>query len=348
MSGRGSSVSGDRTIQAIRRIARLLGVFTVLILVMGGVAGAGLFAWGMSEFKAEGPRALAGPKTVVVLPRGTGLKAIAVRLDQAGVITNARIFEIAIRLSGDGAALKAGEFSIPSRMSMAGVAEILKSGKSLMHKFTVAEGLTSKQIVRLLAEDPILIGDVARTPAEGTLLPETYSFPRGTTRDEVLGHMADAMTRVLVPLWNDRADGLPYDSMQDAVTLASIVEKETGIASERPRIAAVFVNRLDRGIRLQSDPTIIYGLNGGEPLGRGIRRSELDRKTDYNTYHIDGLPPTPIGNPGLEALKAVLDPPSTNELFFVADGTGGHVFASTNREHQRNVARWRKVERERR
>lgn len=318
------------------------------MLVLGGVASAGLFAWGLSEYKADGPRALVGSQTVVVLPRGTGLKVIAGVLDKAGVITNARIFEIAVRLSGDGSDMKAGEFSIPSRTSMAGIAEILKDGKSVGYNFTVAEGLTSNQIVKLLEADPILVGDVTIKPAEGTLLPETYQFSRGTTRDEILIRMADDMSRVLVPLWNERGDELPYDSMQDAVTLASIVEKETGIASERPRIAAVFVNRLNRGMRLQSDPTIIYGLNGGEPLGRGIRQSELKGKTDYNTYVIDGLPPTPIGNPGLDALKAALNPPQTSELFFVADGTGGHVFASNNAQHQRNVAKWRKVERERR
>ena len=329
-------------------MARLFGVFVILVLVMGGVASAGLFAWGLSEYKADGPRALTGSQTVVVLPRGTGLKVIAGVLDRAGVITNARIFEIAVRLSGDGSDMKAGEFSIPSRTSMAGIADILKDGKSVGYNFTVAEGLTSAQIVKLLEADPILIGDVTIKPAEGTLLPETYQYSRGTTRDEILIRMADDMSRVLVPLWNERGDELPYDSMQDAVTLASIVEKETGIASERPRIAAVFVNRLNRGMRLQSDPTIIYGLNGGEPLGRGIRLSELRGKTDYNTYVIDGLPPTPIGNPGLDALKAVLNPPQTSELFFVADGTGGHVFASTNAQHQRNVAKWRKVERERR
>jgi UPF0755 protein len=315
---------------------------------MGGVASAGLFAWGLSEYKADGPRALAGSQTVVVLPRGTGLKVIAGVLDRAGVITNARIFEIAVRLSGDGSDMKAGEFSIPSRTSMAGIADILKDGKSVGYNFTAAEGLTSAQIVRLLEADPILVGDVTVKPAEGTLLPETYQFSRGTTRDEILIRMADDMSRVLVLLWNERGDELPYDTMQDAVTLASIVEKETGIASERPRIAAVFVNRLNLGMRLQSDPTIIYGLNGGEPLGRGIRLSELRGKTDYNTYIINGLPPTPIGNPGLDALKAALNPPQTSELFFVADGTGGHVFALSNAQHQRNVAKWRKVERERR
>lgn len=319
----------------------------MIVLVLGAVSGAGLFAWGISEFKANGPRARAGEDTLVVLPRGTGLKTIAIKLEASGVISNARIFEIALRLSGDSAQLKAGEFSIPTKSSMADVAEILKSGKSILYPITAAEGLTSAQIVRLLVANPVLSGDVTISPAEGTLLPETYLFQRGSTRDEILTRMAEAMTKAVIPLWEDRADELPFDSMEDAVTLASIVEKETAIAAERPRIAAVFVNRLNRGMRLQSDPTIIYGLNGGEPLGRGIRLSELRGKTPYNTYVINGLPPTPIGNPGLAALEAVLNPPKSNELFFVADGTGGHVFASTNAQHQRNVAKWRRVERER-
>lgn len=328
-------------------MARLVGVFCMIVLVLGAVSGAGLLAWGNSEFNADGPRARAGKETLVVLPRGTGLKTIAARLEVAGVISNARIFEIALRLSGDSVQLKAGEFSIPSRASMADVAKILKSGKSVLYRITAAEGLTSAQIVRLLVANPVLTGNVTISPAEGTLLPETYLFQRGTSRDEILTRMAEAMTKTLVPLWEDRADELPFDTMEDAVTLASIVEKETAIAAERPRIAAVFVNRLNKGIRLQSDPTIIYGINGGEPLGRGIRLSELRGKTPYNTYVIDGLPPTPIGNPGLAALEAVLDPPKSGELFFVADGTGGHVFASTNQQHQRNVAKWRRVERER-
>lgn len=329
-------------------MARLLGVFLGIVMLMGAAAGTGLFIWGKSEFEASGPRARAGDETLVVLPHGTGLKTIAAKLESGGAITNARIFEFGVRIRGDSVKLKAGEYSIPSRASMVEVAELLKSGKSILYRFTAAEGLTSAQIVRLVEADGILSGDVTLTPAEGTLLPETYLFQRGTTRDEILVEMTDAMTRALVPLWEDRADELPFDSMQDAVTLASIVEKETGIAAERPRIAAVFVNRLDRGMRLQSDPTIIYGLNGGEPLGRGIRQSELRGKTAYNTYHINGLPPTPIANPGLDALKAVMNPPQSNELFFVADGTGGHVFASSSRQHERNVAKWRRVERERR
>lgn len=315
-------------------------------LVLGG-AGAGLFFWGKTQYEAKGPATPEGEATVVMLPHGTGLKSIAAKLVAAGVIKQPRVFEIGVRLSGDAMALKAGEYAIPSEASMKEIAAILKDGKSILYKFTAAEGLTTRQILRGIKDDPVLVGELTLQPAEGTLLPQTYLFTRGMTRDDLVRLMMKDMEVALKPLWDNRADELPFDTMEEAVILASIVEKETGIPEERPRIAAVFINRLNRGMRLQSDPTIIYGLTGGDPLGRGIRVSELKRKTDYNTYQIDGLPPTPIANPGIEALRAVLNPPQSNELFFVADGTGGHVFARTNREHQRNVAAWRKVERER-
>lgn len=323
-------------------------MFIGIVTVLGAGAGAGLYFWGKSEFNAQGPTARAGVETIVLLEHGTGLKHIAAKLEAAGVISNARIYEIAVRVSGDAMKLKAGEYKIASRSSMKEITSILIAGKSVFYKFTAAEGLTSAQIVRLIEADKVLLGDVTIKPLEGSLLPETYLFTRGASRDEVLRDMNKAMSKALIDLWENRAVELPFDTVEEAVILASIVEKETGIASERPRIAAVFINRLRRGIRLQSDPTIIYGLTGGEPLGRGIRRSELDRKTAYNTYHINGLPPTPIGNPGLASLEAVLNPPQTKELFFVADGTGGHVFANTNAQHQRNVAKWRRVERQRR
>src|SRR5690606_18966200 len=181
-------------------------------------------------------------------------------------------------------------------------------------------------------------------PPEGSVLPETYQIERGDDRAAVLKRMMDAQEALLAQLWAKRHPGLPFDTPEEAVTLASIVEKETGVAAERPRVAAVFVNRLRRGMRLESDPTIIYGLTRGRPLGRGIRASELAAATPYNTYLIDGLPPTPIANPGRASLAAVLDPPKTDELFFVADGTGGHVFAKTYEEHLRNVAKWRALE----
>ena len=210
---------------------------------------------------------------------------------------------------------------------------------------TIAEGLTSEAVVEILAKEPLLTG-VAPTPAEGTVLPETYQFERGEDRAKVLRRMMEAQDKLLALLWEHRQPGLPYLTPTEAVTMASIVEKETGVAEERPRVAAVFVNRLRTGMRLQSDPTVIYGVSQGRPLGRGLTASELATETPYNTYLIDGLPPTPIANPGRAALAAVLDPPKTSELYFVADGTGGHAFASTLEAHAKNVARWRQIEKQ--
>jgi UPF0755 protein len=235
---------------------------------------------------------------------------------------------------------------------MAEVLGKIRRGEVVRHMVTVPEGATSAQALAILMRHPVLTGTAA-VPPEGALLPETYDIQRGDDRAAVLKRMMAARDKALAELWANRQQGLPVKTPEEAVILASIVEKETGIASERPRVAAVFVNRLRRGMRLESDPTIIYGLSRGEPLldasgrRRGLRRSELDRPNPYSTYQIDGLPPTPIANPGLEALRAVLNPPETNELFFVADGAGGHVFAPTFEQHLRNVARWREIERSR-
>jgi UPF0755 protein len=317
-------------------------MFFLLVL-----AGAGTFYYGKIQFEAPGPMAQDGaPETVILLPKGMSVKAIARKLEEASLIRNARFFEVVVRIQRADARLKAGEYAIPSAASMSEISRLLQVGKSILHKLTIAEGLTSAQIVRLVEEDLVLVGEITEPPAEGSLLPETYLFLRESTRDEILKNMRAAQETLLIELWKNRTENLPFDTMDEAIILASIVEKETAVPEERPRIAAVFVNRLRKGMRLQSDPTIIYGLTGGEPLGRGIRRSELDRITPYNTYIISGLPPTPIANPGRDALKSVLSPPESNELFFVASGGGGHAFASTNAQHQRNVAKWRRIERE--
>ena len=222
----------------------------------------------------------------------------------------------------------------------------LVSGKAILHGFTVPEGLTSEQIVARLADDPVLTGELGSIPAEGTLLPETYKFSRGTTREQIIDQMRRAQERLIAEIWARRSSDLPIATPAEFVTLASIVEKETGKADERPLVAAVFINRLRQNIRLQSDPTIIYGLFGGKgkPPERPIFRSDIDKKTPYNTYLIDGLPPGPIANPGRAALEAVANPSRTDDLFFVADGTGGHVFAPTLEEHNRNVEHWRRIE----
>jgi len=301
-----------------------------------------LLSWEERNFQAPGS---AAGVTVLIVPQGAGLTTIANDLERAGIVESARLFRLGVVRRGAASALKAGEYEFPTHASMKDVLDVLVGGKSILHRVTAPEGLTSEMIVEALGADPTLTGDVAELPAEGSLLPETYLFTRGTTRAELIARMAKAQADLVAALWPQRKPDLPYLTAQDAIVLASIVEKETSIASERPRIAAVFVNRLKRGMKLQSDPTIIYGLTKGRPLGRGLRASEIAKPNPYSTYQIDGLPPTPICNPGRAAIEAVLNPPDSDELYFVADGTGGHAFAGTPAEHARNVARWRGIER---
>lgn len=323
----------------------------MLILLVGGtilLAGGAWLSWNWLQAEVEEPGPAAG-ETIVTLPRGSGLIAIANRLEEAGVVEDAQLFRIWVTIDGGDRDLRAGEYAIPAGASMQDIYDQLRAGDTIQYLVTAPEGRTSAQIVRILNENPVLTGEITEIPAEGTLLPETYSFHRGDTRQDILDRMRADQQALLDELWPNRADDLPFDTPEEAIILASIVEKETGVASERPLVASVFVNRLRRGMMLESDPTIIYGITGGEPLGRGIRRSELDNDDNpYNTYFITGLTPTPIANPGRDAIAAVLNPPESDYLFFVADGTGGHAFAATYREHQRNVANWRRIERERR
>jgi UPF0755 protein len=335
--------TGDRRRESAsigRRLAAMgAGGLTILGLVaMLAVLGA------MWVYQGPGPAAPSGEVTSVVLRRGASLPEIAGALEQAGVIRSSSLFLTAAQTTGAARRLKAGEYEFASRASLRQVLNKIRDGKIVRHQVTIAEGLTSDMVVDILMRSPVLTGTVP-TPPEGSILPETYQVQRGEDRAAVLQRMMDDRDTLLDKLWAQRQPGLPFATKEEAVTMASIVEKETGLASERPRVAAVFINRLRQGIRLGSDPTIIYGLTRGRPLGRGIFLSELQRQTPYNTYLIDGLPPTPIANPGRAALVAVLDPPRTNELYFVADGTGGHVFAATYEEHERNVVKWRQVER---
>ena len=318
-----------------------------VVLVLLAIAAAGLGFWYvLHEFDAPGPAAAnGGPETIVSLPMGTGLNQVAAILEKQGAVSDGMIFRVGVIVNRKAGALKAGEYAIPSRASPSQIMNILIEGKSIVYKLTLPEGLTTAMIVDLVRNHPVLVGDVTKVPPEGALLPETYIFDRGTTRDGLIKKMQDDHDRVLDELWTGRAPNLPFATKAEAVILASIVEKETGVSEERPRVAAVFVNRLRKGMRLQSDPTIIYGLTKGVPLGRGIRQSELDKATPYNTYVIPGLPPTPIANPGKASLAAVLNPAQTEDLFFVADGTGGHAFAATVAEHEKNVQNWREIER---
>jgi UPF0755 protein len=330
------------------RIARFILRFSFVLTVLALIVGGGGYLYARALFEAQRPidSSADGSHTVLLFERGSSLRAIARSLEDEGLISNALVFRFMVMLEGAATDLKAGEFSIPRRASMREIMGILRSGKSILHKITIPEGLTSAQAMRLISLDPILAGEMPEMPEEGALLPETYLFTRGETRSGLVQQMMDSHDALLAELWAGRQEGLPIDSPYEAVILASIVEKETGVASERARVAGVFVNRLSRRMKLQSDPTIIYGLTKGEPLGRGIRVSELNKDTPYNTYLIDGLPPTPIANPGRASLAAVLDPPATKDLYFVADGSGGHVFAGTLAQHNRNVAKWRRLEKQ--
>lgn len=324
-----------------RRLRGRLGGGALILLALAAlVALAGLWT-----YVGPGPAASSGETTTVILERGSGVRRIGQALEKAGVISSAGLFVLAARLTGATAELKAGEYEIASGAPMAGVLAEIRAGRVVRHQITIPEGWTSAMALDALNASDVLTG-TAEEPPEGALLPDTYDVQRGEPRGEVLRRMEHARDRLLADLWAHRQPGLPLASPREAVILASIVEKETGVASERPRVAAIFVNRLRAGMALQSDPTIIYGITKGRPLGRGIRASELAADGPYNSYKAAGLPPTPISNPGRAALEAVLNPPKTDDLYFVADGTGGHVFASTYEEHERNVARWRQIERE--
>lgn len=318
----------------------------LLALIVLVVIGAGAVEWANIAWDAAGPAARADNQTVVLIPAHSRTHDVARLLQDKGVVTNALLFEFDARLKGYASQLKAGEYAIPSSASMGAIASILASGKSIQHKLTVAEGLTSEMAWKLVQNDPDLVGDAGPVPREGTLLPETYLFTRGETRTQLLAKMAAAQTKFLEGKWLARAQGLPVKSLHEAITLASIVEKESALPEERRHIASVFVNRLKMGMKLQSDPTIIYDISKGYPLGRGIRQSELAAATPYNTYVIAGLPPGPICNPGKDSLDAVLNPEQTKDLYFVATGRGGHVFSATVEGQARNVAAYRAFERE--
>jgi UPF0755 protein len=272
---------------------------------------------------------------------------IIAELDRDGVIDSPFLLNITLLLEGNRSKVKAGEYLFKESASLREVIDTLVSGKQVLHAIMIPEGLTSEQIVERLRENDILVGDILDVPKEGSLLPETYKVARGAVRTDVIKKMQDDQKHVVDQIWARRTSGLPLRSPYELVTLASIVEKETGKADERPRVASVFLNRLKKGMRLQSDPTIVYGVTQGKgSLGRGIARSELEKPTPYNTYLIDGLPPGPIANPGRAALEAVANPSRTQDLYFVADGTGGHVFSETLDQHSRNVQRWRQIEKD--
>jgi UPF0755 protein len=322
------------------RALKLLAVLTMLAALAAAVA---IAVWNQTSafLVARGPSV---KETVVVLPRGAGLDEITARLNAAGVIDRPWLFRLAVRLQGQDRALKAGEYAFPAGTTPASVINMLARGETVARRLTVAEGLTVAEVFRLLAENEALTGELPEPPPEGSLLPETYFYALGDDRAELVRRMQRGMRRLLDELWPARAEGLPLADREEAVILASIVDKETGVAEERGAVAAVFHNRLRRGMRLQSDPTVIYGLTGGNgPLNRELTRADWMHESPYNTYLIDGLPPGPIGNPGRAALEAVLNPDDVDYLYFVADGSGGHAFGRTLDEHNRNVANWRRI-----
>jgi UPF0755 protein len=323
-------------------ISSVSGLLTFVLL--GALATVGALAWLLKESRNPGP--LEADKVVMIVREDDG-GSIADQLERAGVIDSALWFNILTLLDGNRGALKRGEYAFKAGMSMNDIENELVAHRVVMYKLTIPEGLTSEQIVQRLREDEVLAGDVKETPREGSLMPDTYSFERGYSRQALLSAMARAQTKGIEEVWKKRAADLPIRSPGEMVTLASIVEKETGKADERPRVAGVFVNRLEKHMRLESDPTIVYGLALGKgTLGRSITRADLSQSTPYNTYIIDGLPPGPICNPGKAALEAVANPAHGKDLYFVADGTGGHVFAETFDQHQKNVAHWRQIEKD--
>jgi UPF0755 protein len=317
--------------------------FLTFVLV-GALLAIGAVAWLMMEARKPGP--LIADKTVNIVREDDG-GSIAEQLERAGVIDSATRFTLLTLLDGYRNVLKRGEYEFKAGVSMNEIESLLAGHHVVLHKFTVPEGLTSEQIVQRLHDDDVLTGDVKETPREGSLMPDTYKFERGVSRQSLLTQMAKAQTKIVDQIWKSRAPDLPLRSPFEMVTLASIVEKETGKPDERPRVADVFLNRLQRHMRLESDPTIVYGLVFGKgTLGHSITKAEVNQPTAYNTYLIDGLPPGPISNPGKAALEAVVNPVRSKDLYFVADGTGGHVFADTFEQHLKNVAHWRQIEKD--
>jgi UPF0755 protein len=328
----------------------LNGLLTFVLLLML-IVGAAAYVFD-SQIDAPGP--LERTKTVVI-PKNEGSHEIASRLEREGIITDRRLFiagylwaKVAAGVEGGKPVqLKAGDYAVKQNASVRQVIDLLSEGKTMTYRVTIPEGLTSYLIVERLKADANLTGEIEAVPPEGTLLPETFVIERGMPRQAVVDRMQAEARKVLEKAWPQRKKDLPFKSAEEALVLASIVEKETGRGDERERVAAVFVNRLRQNMRLQSDPTILYGLTGGKTVwSRPIQKPEIGQKTSHNTYQIDGLPPTPICNPGRAAIEAVLNPADTKELYFVADGNGGHVFSETLKDHNANVQKWRAAEKD--
>ena len=320
-------------------MSRRLSALLILLLLLAGI-GAGAFWYARTAWTAPGP--LTQPAQVVV-PRG-GTAAIAEALAERGVIADPRAFLVAATVTRGQGPLRAAEFLFPAGASLRDVLEILREGRIVQRRLTIPEGLTARQIAAVLERAEGLTGEMPEV-TEGAILPETYSYQWGDTRAAVVRRATQAMEQALAEIWRERAPNLPLQSPREALILASIVERETGKPEERALVAGVFINRLRRGMPLQSDPTAAYAAADGGVLDRPLTRADLDREHPFNTYRIRGLPPGPIASPGRDSLRAVVRPEATDFIFFVADGTGGHAFARTLEEHNRNVARWRALNR---
>jgi UPF0755 protein len=320
---------------------RVIGGYLGLALILGLIA-FGALGWGWTIFTSAGPLK---ENKIVDLKAGSGRNEIAQKLAEEGVISNPRVMSVAaLAAAVRGSTVRPGEYQFPARAPMSEVLDIILSGRVLTYKLTIPEGWTSEMAVARINDNDVLTGDAVTPPAEGTLIADTQVFRRGMTRAKILQDMQEAQSKLVDDIWAKHSSDSPLKSKEQMVTLASIVEKETAKAAERPKIAAVFLNRLKKGMRLQSDPTIIYGLTGGKSkLDRALTRSDIDSNTAYNTYQIDGLPPGPIATPGVASLEAVVTPDATEALYFVADGTGGHAFATTLEDHNANVKKWREV-----
>ena len=324
-----------------RPAVRIIAICT-LALALGAAAAV---YWGYDAFHRPGP---AARSVTVIIPKGAALGAIADLLQENRLIDHRLVFIVGARLTDRDRRMRAGEYAFPASVSMDGAIALIVSGETVKRRLTIAEGLTSTQALALVRMADGLTGDVGPRVAEGVLLPETYFYSHDDTRRALIGRMRAAMSEILPRLWRGRANGLAINSPAEMLTLASIIEKETGVESERPRISAVFHNRLRRRMRLQSDPTVVFALTEGRgPLARRLTRRDLAISSPYNTYRHRGLPPGPIANPGRSAMFAALHPSDSKELYFVANGEGGHVFARTLAEHNRNVRKWRRIRRAR-
>jgi UPF0755 protein len=324
----------------------LRGLVRSLLFLLLLVAAAAAGGWFYLDYWLKQPGPLATAATVE-FPTGTGVSGIAKRLAETGAVDSPLLFQLAVRRLGQERRLRAGEYALDPQMSPAAIIDRLVRGDILLHRIAVPEGRTVREVYAILETADMLTGDLPAPPPEGSLLPETYLVPRGEPRAKVVERMRTGMRKVLDELWPARTPDLPLTGPEQGLTLASIVEKETALPAEYPLVASVMVNRLRRGMKLQTDPTVIYGLTqGAGALGRDLTTADLEADHAWNTYRVQGLPPSPIANPGRAALAAALKPATTDYLYFVADGTGGHAFATTLDEHNRNVARWRKLQRD--